>query len=131
VTASEEWPSWSRSNAIGRFSRTHSTDMVCRRPCGCTRRSSPAQSRRTSVAEILLAIRLRDQPPDLDSLPLTVLTRSSDLTVWSRLQDELAALSTRSQHIHARHAGHNIHTDEPEAVIEAIQDMVRRCRPAS
>jgi pimeloyl-ACP methyl ester carboxylesterase len=86
-------------------------------------------SRRTTVAEMLLAARHRNQPPDLGSLPLTVLTSaSSTLAVWPQLQVELAATSTASQHVHAEHAGHNIHIDEPEAVIRALRDMVRLCR---
>jgi pimeloyl-ACP methyl ester carboxylesterase len=89
-------------------------------------------SRRTTVAEMLLAVRLRNEPPDLGSLLLAVLTRQpSDSPVWSQLQDELAALSTSSQHLYARHAGHNIHLDEPEVVIEAIREMIRKCRLAS
>jgi pimeloyl-ACP methyl ester carboxylesterase len=82
-------------------------------------------SRRTTVAEMLLAARHRNQPPDLGSLPLTVLTSATTtLAVWPQLQDELAATSTASQHVHARHAGHNIHIDEPESVVGAIRDMI-------
>jgi pimeloyl-ACP methyl ester carboxylesterase len=47
---------------------------------------------------------------------------------WVRLQGELAALSTDSRHITASRAGHYIHLDEPELVIEAIRDLVSRCR---
>jgi pimeloyl-ACP methyl ester carboxylesterase len=86
-------------------------------------------SRRTTVAEMLLAARHRNQPPDLGSLPLTVLTSATTtLAVWPQLQAELAATSTASQHVHARHAGHNIHLDEPEAVVRAIRDMIGVCR---
>lgn len=86
-------------------------------------------SRRTTVAEMLLAARHRNQPPDLGSLPLTVLTSATTtLAVWPQLQAELAATSTASQHVHARHAGHNIHIDEPEAVVRAIRDMIILCR---
>jgi len=86
-------------------------------------------SRRTTVAEMLLAARHRNRPPDLGSLPLTVLTSATTtLAAWPQLQDELAATSTASRHVHARHAGHNIHIDEPEAVVRAIRDMIDLCR---
>jgi pimeloyl-ACP methyl ester carboxylesterase len=86
-------------------------------------------SRRTTVAEMLLAARHRNRPPDLGSLPLTVLTSATtSLAAWPQLQQELAATSTASQQVHARHAGHNIHIDEPEAVVRAIRDMIILCR---
>ena len=78
---------------------------------------------------MLLAARHRNQPADLGSLPLTVLTSASmPLDVWPQLQDELADLSTASRHIYAQRAGHNIHLDEPEAVIRALREMIRQCR---
>ncbi|HEY4702201.1 MAG TPA: alpha/beta hydrolase, partial [Streptosporangiaceae bacterium] len=92
--------------------------------------SLSTQSRRITVAEMLLAARHRNQPADLGSLPLTVLTSaSSTLDVWPQLQDELADLSTASRHIYAQRAGHNIHLDEPEAVIRALREMISQCRP--
>jgi pimeloyl-ACP methyl ester carboxylesterase len=91
--------------------------------------SLSTQSRRITVAEMLLAARHRNQPADLGSLPLTVLTSASmPLAVWPQLQAELADLSTASRHIHAQRAGHNIHLDEPEAVIRALREMIRQCR---
>ncbi len=90
-----------------------------------------ARFRRTTVAELLLAARHQHQPPNLGSLPLTVLTSATlALPAWPQLQDELAALSTASEHVYAERAGHNIHLDEPEAVTSAIRDMITRCRPA-
>ena len=72
------------------------------------------------------------EPPGLGSVPLTVLTRATspgwDWPVWAQLQDELAALSSDSEHIKAQEAGHYVHLDEPDLVIKAIRDLVRRCR---
>lgn len=49
------------------------------------------------------------------------------------MQDELAALSSDSVHMTAVNAGHNVHNvhlDEPLLVIQAIRDLVERCRAA-
>ena len=71
-------------------------------------------------------------PPRLDSIPLTVLTALMSAMgawpEWAQMQDELAALSSDSEHITAREAGHYIHLDEPDLVVNAIRDLVSRCR---
>lgn len=91
-----------------------------------------SRQRRVAVREMHMAAHSWGQPPELDSIPLTVLTRASGTgeswPVWAQLQDELAALSTDSEHIHAETAGHFIHLDEPDLVVKAIRDLVRRCR---
>lgn len=89
--------------------------------------------RRANVREMLMATRTWGPPPGLGSVPLTVLTAlkrldESLLPAWVQMQDELAALSTCSEHITAREAGHYIHLDDPDLVIKAICDLVRRCR---
>jgi hypothetical protein len=50
---------------------------------------------------------------------------------WMQLQDELAALSTDSIHVVAASAGHHVHRDDPELVIDTISGLVRRVRQAS
>jgi pimeloyl-ACP methyl ester carboxylesterase len=50
---------------------------------------------------------------------------------WAQLQDDLAALSTDSVHVVAASAGHYVHRDDPELVINTITDLVRRVRQAS
>jgi pimeloyl-ACP methyl ester carboxylesterase len=77
----------------------------------------------------------------LGNLPLIVLshghfdpgTLGADITteianqyekVWQELQVELAALSSNSKRIIAEQSGHNIHLDQPELVISAIQDVL-------
>lgn len=91
--------------------------------------SSP--QRRVNVREMLMATHTWGQPPELGSIPLTVLTRATGTgeswPIWAQLQDELVALSTDSEHIHAETAGHYVHLDEPDLVIQAIHDLVRRC----
>jgi len=92
--------------------------------------SSP--QRHVNVRELVMATRTWGAPPQLGSIPLTVLTRASGTgeswPVWGQMQDELAALSTDSEHLYAETAGHYVHRDEPDLVIQAIRDLVRRCR---
>ena len=91
-----------------------------------------AKQRRASVRELLMAARMTGQPPQLGSVPLAVVTRArrpgAEPAVWAQLQDELAALSSDSVHVHAEHGGHYLQFDEPDLVTQAIQDLVRRCR---
>lgn len=92
--------------------------------------SSP--QRRAAVREMLMATQAWGEPPGLGSIPLTVLTRASGTgeswLVWARLQDKLAELSTDSVHIRARQGGHYLHLDEPDLVVQAVRDLVQRCR---
>jgi pimeloyl-ACP methyl ester carboxylesterase len=90
------------------------------------------RQRRTSVREVLMMTRLREAPPGLGSVPLTVLTalKKMDMDLvptWTAMQDELAALSTDSVHITAEDAGHYMHLDDPDLVIRTILDLVKRC----
>lgn len=68
----------------------------------------------------------------LGNLPLIVLTgglqpfhTKESMTVWLKFQKELADLSTRSQHMIVEDAGHVIHIDRPQAVIQAVRDMLK------
>jgi pimeloyl-ACP methyl ester carboxylesterase len=91
-----------------------------------------ARQRRASVRELLMAARMQGQPPRLGSIPLAVLTRARrpgrEPEVWAQLQDELAALSSDSVHVRAERGGHYLQLDEPDLVVQAIRDLVSRCR---
>jgi pimeloyl-ACP methyl ester carboxylesterase len=91
-----------------------------------------ARQRQASVRELLMAARMQGQPPWVGSVPLTVLTRARrpglEPEVWVQLQDELAALSSDSVHVHAERGGHYLQLDEPDLVVQAIRDLVSRCR---
>lgn len=85
------------------------------------------------VREMLMMTLSRDMPPGLGSVPLSVLTRAPIASdrgrfAWAQMQDELAALSSDSVHIHAEQGGHYLHLDNPDLVIQAIRDLVRRCQ---
>jgi pimeloyl-ACP methyl ester carboxylesterase len=82
--------------------------------------------RRTVIRETLMMARLSAAPPPLRSTPLTVITAGRPLPGWIPMQQELAALSDDSTHITAEGSGHHVHLDDPELVLNAIRDMVRR-----
>jgi pimeloyl-ACP methyl ester carboxylesterase len=88
--------------------------------------------RRVLVRELLMLTRAWGEPPHLDAVPLTVITSARQPSwlapTWAQMQDELAALSTDSEHISAQEAGHYVHLDQPDLVIQAILGLVRRCR---
>jgi len=83
-----------------------------------------------------------DPPASLGDLPLVVLTRGrasspkdystpvsqADLDQldqsWMTLQNELAALSTRSAHRIVKDSGHAIPIQAPEAVVVAVRDII-------
>jgi pimeloyl-ACP methyl ester carboxylesterase len=48
--------------------------------------------------------------------------------VWQELQIELTALSSKGKRIVAEQSGHNIHLEQPELVISAIQEIVEAAK---
>lgn len=67
----------------------------------------------------------------LGNLPLTVITggnqphfTSETWSYWMKFQIELAQLSLNSCHVILKEAGHAVHRDCPEAVVEHIKSMV-------
>ena len=76
----------------------------------------------------------------LDNVRLTVLTRSkaekwpsaipaeTAESIWLDLQRDLAAAVPDSQHMIVENAGHFIHLDQPDVVVEAIQRQLRALR---
>ena len=89
-----------------------------------------SRERRAVVREILMMARLSEPPRPLESIPLTVITAGrQQIPGWREMQDELAALSADSTHLVADDAGHYVHLDAPEFVIQAIRDMARKVGP--
>ncbi|WP_257350984.1 alpha/beta fold hydrolase [Pseudalkalibacillus decolorationis] len=67
----------------------------------------------------------------LGHIPLIVVTGGNQphhtdesMNAWMSFQKDLANLSTRSKHIIVENAGHAIHIDSPEAVINSIKEML-------
>jgi pimeloyl-ACP methyl ester carboxylesterase len=90
-----------------------------------------SRQRRVVVRELVTVIRSRSQPPDLGSLPLTVLTAAESAETdagWEELQAELAASSAHSLHVIADHGGHYLQRDDPALVIKAIRDQLQRLK---
>lgn len=78
----------------------------------------------------------------LGDLPLVVLSHDPDkmqfpanLTEpvnreWSKMQEELAHLSSNGSHLVVKGSGHDIQIDRPEAVVDAIRKVVTQAREA-
>ena len=77
----------------------------------------------------------------LGDIPVTVLTSGTFLQmpfdaasqqrlhrVWLEMHEEIAALSTRSQRITIEDSGHFMAKDRPDAIIEAVRQMVAQVR---
>lgn len=73
----------------------------------------------------------------LKDLPIVVLSHRvnmfSDLSdkeaeqaekIWQELQAELANLSSKSKLLIAQNSGHNVHIDQPQLVMDAIQQVI-------
>jgi pimeloyl-ACP methyl ester carboxylesterase len=108
-----------------------------------------SRQRRAAVSELAHLGRSCDQArpclTDLGTLPPAVLTSSkhdpSDApgspadrkrarwyATWSVLQEEFAGLSRNSRHTIAGRAGHHIHRDNPELIVDTLRDLVSRAR---
>lgn len=48
--------------------------------------------------------------------------------IWQQLQQDLWKLSPLSQQIFANHSGHDIHLEQPEIIVSAINDVVNMSR---
>jgi pimeloyl-ACP methyl ester carboxylesterase len=63
-----------------------------------------------------------------DDLPLVTISSTAPGDYRFRQQEALARLSTRGRHVVAPRSGHWIPLDQPEAVIDAIRDMLQEIR---
>jgi pimeloyl-ACP methyl ester carboxylesterase len=66
-------------------------------------------------------------PQSLGDLPIIVLTAGTDPT-WGKLQSELASLSSDSTHIVVEDGEHYLQFFQPDVVIDAVEEMVKKVR---
>lgn len=74
----------------------------------------------------------------LPPVPYTVIThgkppadKNDTSRMWADLQEDLAGESPTCTHIIAKKSGHNIQSDEPDLVVQAIKDVVMQARQGS
>ncbi|NEQ19171.1 MAG: hypothetical protein F6K28_04635 [Microcoleus sp. SIO2G3] len=94
----------------------------------------------TAIAENQLMERSAQQVSNqelLHDLPLVVLSHGVNMfsnlsdkeaeqaeKIWQELQAELTNLSSKSKWLIAQNSGHNVHIDQPQLVIDAIQQVI-------
>ncbi|MCA0353032.1 MAG: alpha/beta hydrolase [Chloroflexi bacterium] len=119
------------------FEQSQSTYAKLSQPAQASITASQYQTSTCSAMDEALAAITQDlnqaqAPQSLNDLPLVVLTRGiADSTMpvefeqtWDSLQQELAQLSSNSQHQIAETSGHYIHLDQPELVIAAVEWVI-------
>jgi len=106
---------------------------------GSSYRDQEGLDTRVSNAQVKAAKPLGDIPlvvisrspnnPNMeDRNPLPAKTNASLRQIWQEMQKELAGWSTNSTQIIAAKAGHDIPTEEPELIIEAVRKLVNETR---
>jgi pimeloyl-ACP methyl ester carboxylesterase len=88
-----------------------------------------------SAAQVRAA---RQASPSYGKLPLIVLSRDysqdqsaqgkQDAATWDALQQDMASLSSNSQHSVAQHSGHYVQLDRPDLAIAAIQSVWKQAQ---
>jgi pimeloyl-ACP methyl ester carboxylesterase len=51
------------------------------------------------------------------------------MAAWAELQAELVTLSSNGKQVIAEGAGHHVHLDRPELVIDAIREVAETAQP--
>lgn len=64
----------------------------------------------------------------LGNKPLVVVSTGNDLPNYKKLQAELLSLSTRSRQLMAEKSFHSVEIDQPEVVVDAIQQVIDEVR---
>lgn len=91
------------------------------------------------LADLPESLRMDSKVVDLGEIPLHILTAESFSklpfvpdqtatkrlqTIWSRLQQELPALSSETRRTHLSQSGHFVQRDAPGSIVEAIKFML-------
>ena len=72
-----------------------------------------------------------DSAPRFADLPLVTISATEVSARRRQLQDALAGRSMTGRHVIAINSGHWIPLDEPDTIVQAIKDVVSRCRVSS
>lgn len=76
-----------------------------------------------TLGDLPLIVLSRGQEDPSPALTATEVAQNAE--AWQRMQAELAALSTQSQHIYAEQSGHYLQLQQPALVIDAIKQMIQ------
>jgi pimeloyl-ACP methyl ester carboxylesterase len=88
---------------------------------------SAAQTAATgSFGDMPLAVLSHDPEKPSTELPADLAKPTND--AWEKMQEELSHLSTRGTQSIAKNGAHYIQNDRPDAVIDAIRDVVQQTR---
>jgi pimeloyl-ACP methyl ester carboxylesterase len=79
-----------------------------------------------SLGDTPLVVLSHDPNTPQPDLPEDLVKPFND--VWEKMQEELAHLSSRSEHVIANNSGHYIQLDRPDLVIEAVHKVVDESR---
>jgi pimeloyl-ACP methyl ester carboxylesterase len=93
---------------------------------GSDRDARQAAAARRPLGDIPLIVLTRGQRVAVPGLTPAQETAATD--VWGQMHWEIAQLSTHGRRRFVEGAGHNIHTDKPEAVIAAVEEVVAEAR---
>ncbi|MFF0827060.1 alpha/beta fold hydrolase [Brevibacillus sp. NPDC003359] len=91
-----------------------------------------------SIQEIEESFEQARKSKSLGNKPLIVVSGTlqphhnpESMSAWIALHKELTKLSTRSRHIIVENAGHAIHIDQPNVVVDIVKDMLLLCKAQS
>lgn len=96
--------------------------------------AAEAVSLKRSAEQIQVTAALNDMPLVVLSHGVNMFSNLSDEETqraeptWQELQAELASLSSKGTLIIAENSSHDIHTDQPQLVIESIHQVVEAAR---
>jgi pimeloyl-ACP methyl ester carboxylesterase len=94
---------------------------------------------RAEISSLYQSARQVSHLDKLPKIPLIVISRgqsewapkptgANKEKIWQQLQQDLWKLSPLSQQIFANHSGHDIHIEQPEIIVSAINDIVNMSR---
>ncbi len=81
-----------------------------------------------SLGDLPLAVLSHDPDKPSSELPPDLATLTN--TVWEKMQEELAQLSTRGTQAVAKNSAHYIQIDRPDVVVDAVHKVMEQARAA-